>query len=826
MVIRVPVNLDVTDNDIAESIEDEVDRGARRARSGSAGSIIGRALGIGIGSGIEDGIQDGISRGTGRLNLSAVIRGATAAAAQGGDEAGLQFGRGFSKGSSNGVKESISNFGELNFSLAKVGAGLSGLVTAIVPVGPALGGVAAGVVAIAGAAAQAAGAAVSLGGVLAAAGLGAGVSVLASRGLTDAFEAQAKAQEELSRTGLVSAATQADLKASMDALAPSAREIVTEVQALAPAWSAMQNAVQGRFFEGLAASMRSVSDAVLPTLTERFTQTAAVIGGALGRFAEFASSADFVERLNGVLGSLNSVLDALLPGVGQIADALFIIFQDGLVGAVDMAQAFTDLTTRFNDFIHAATDSGFLPAFFERANSVAGTLVDILGNLGSILLTVFGQGAPVGQVLLETVERLTGSLADFLHTAEALSGLEAFFGLVSQTGDTLASLGAVIGPIFAGLFDVIGVLIPHINTLRDALLPLAIVIGESLGTALTGLSPLLDLLVGLVVLLVQALAPLVSVLVSALGPALAEIGALFMDTLGPSIQSLIPLLAPVVAWFSAVFAAQIQNAVNLIVTVLGGVFKILGGLIDFLVGVFSGDWKRAWEGIKTIFSGVVDIIRGLVSFLWNTIINQFTGNSARLRSIVDQVNAFLKQSFLDGVNSVIGFFRNLPGQIGAAIGNLAGLLFGAGQNVIQGLIDGIRSMIGRVGSAMGSIAATIRSFLPFSPAKEGPLSGAGNPEASGRKIVDMLSSGIDSQVALPARAMSNVLAPLTPTSAQSVLPGTSGSQAVAGTSGSPAVEINQNFFGPTTSGGRLQELNWTARYATQARTETVGGVAT
>ena len=63
MVIRIPVNLDVTDNDIAESIEDEVDQGARRARAGRAGSIIGRALRVGIGDGIGSGIGDGITRG-------------------------------------------------------------------------------------------------------------------------------------------------------------------------------------------------------------------------------------------------------------------------------------------------------------------------------------------------------------------------------------------------------------------------------------------------------------------------------------------------------------------------------------------------------------------------------------------------------------------------------------------------------------------------------------------------------------------------------------------------------------------------------------------
>lgn len=40
------------------------------------------------------------------------------------------------------------------------------------------------------------------------------------------------------------------------------------------------------------------------------------------------------------------------------------------------------------------------------------------------------------------------------------------------------------------------------------------------------------------------------------------------------------------------------------------------------------------------------------------------------------------------------------------------------------------------------------------------------------------------------------------------------------------VVVNQNFYGPTTSGGRLRELDWTVRFASAARAESTAGVAT
>ena len=53
--------------------------------------------------------------------------------------------------------------------------------------------------------------------------------------------------------------------------------------------------------------------------------------------------------------------------------------------------------------------------------------------------------------------------------------------------------------------------------------------------------------------------------------------------------------------------------------VLNGIWKVLGGLIDFIVGVFTGDWNKAWEGIKSIFNGIWTSIKGIFEGIWNAI---------------------------------------------------------------------------------------------------------------------------------------------------------------------------------------------------------------
>lgn len=47
--------------------------------------------------------------------------------------------------------------------------------------------------------------------------------------------------------------------------------------------------------------------------------------------------------------------------------------------------------------------------------------------------------------------------------------------------------------------------------------------------------------------------------------------------------------------------------------------------------------------------------------------------------------------------------------------------FNAGSNIVHSIADGIGSAIGAVTGAIGNVVGAVRNFLPFSPAKRGPL---------------------------------------------------------------------------------------------------------
>lgn len=101
----------------------------------------------------------------------------------------------------------------------------------------------------------------------------------------------------------------------------------------------------------------------------------------------------------------------------------------------------------------------------------------------------------------------------------------------------------------------------------------------------------------------------------------------------PIVDWLITILGPVVSKVISFVIDVIKIAVTNISDIIDGVFKILEGLIDFIVGVFTGDWKRAWEGVKEIFKGIFDTFYDIVKFPLDLIIGAINRVIGALNSI-------------------------------------------------------------------------------------------------------------------------------------------------------------------------------------------------
>lgn len=82
----------------------------------------------------------------------------------------------------------------------------------------------------------------------------------------------------------------------------------------------------------------------------------------------------------------------------------------------------------------------------------------------------------------------------------------------------------------------------------------------------------------------------------------------------------------------------------------------------------------------------------------------------------------VKSAFSSGVSGAVGFLKSgLNGAVSFVKG-LGSTFYNAGKGLIDMMAKGISAAAGAVTKAVSSLAKKARDYLPFSPAKEGPLS--------------------------------------------------------------------------------------------------------
>lgn len=128
-------------------------------------------------------------------------------------------------------------------------------------------------------------------------------------------------------------------------------------------------------------------------------------------------------------------------------------------------------------------------------------------------------------------------------------------------------------------------------------------------------------------------------------------------------------------------------------------------------GLIIKHWKtikewfsKVWEKVKVVFSATWEWIKkmflnytpyGLIIKHWDSIKEWFTGLWEKVKGVFN--------GFVDWIS------------------NLGSKFFEAGKNIVNSIWQGIKALINKPIEAIEGMVQKIRNFLPFSPAKEGPL---------------------------------------------------------------------------------------------------------
>jgi TP901 family phage tail tape measure protein len=237
-----------------------------------------------------------------------------------------------------------------------------------------------------------------------------------------------------------------------------------------------------------------------------------------------------------------------------------------------------------------------------------------------------------------------------------------------------------------------------------------------------------------------------------------NIGQGFSD-LGITMQGIMANIGSNVGEGFSNLGTNIQNAMANSEAIVGKSFSDMGTSL-------RNKMTDIKNGVGGTFNELGTVLRNKATDIKNWVGDQFNAMGTTLNNKMNDIKNWVGEK-LDGLknvvqqklNDVVGFFRNLPGQIMGALSGLPGSLFSSGANAVQGMVNGLTSKLGGIRDVAGQIAGAIGNHLGFSsPTKEGPGRTADRWAPS---LMKMMTSGIEAGTpALQAALMNSLKNPI------------------------------------------------------------------
>lgn len=595
----------------------------------------------------------------------------------------------------------------------------------------------------------------------------------------------------------------AKFQESLKGLAPAAREFMTSIQAVKPAFDRLQIGVQQQLFAGLGREVAGLAQRYLPLADTLFGKLANTMNRAAKEAISFAKEGETVGQVGLMVNSLNQAFSNLVPAVQPFLSALLDIGQVGSTFLPGIATSISNMATKFGDFIRESAASGQLAAFFQSALDAVKQLGQVLGNLGGIFVNVMNAASVSGGGLLNSLVEITGQIKAFTESAAGSAAITQFF-------TSMREVVAAILPVFLQLATVVGTTVVPIiadlaKTLGPALTPVIAALGTALQAAAPGIQALAQgfaqMLAGIAPAL-PAIGQLANVLgqglgqvASALGPVLGQLATVLAGTLAKAIPPLVPvivqlvqalggiltavapLIAPIIQLVSAAlgpilaivqalippFTQLVQNvlkAIEPIMPVITQAFTELGAALAPLAGALGQALVQIFSAILPVIGPLVNAVLALVQAVIPLIppIVQIIGILAPIIALFVQFQATILSFILQALTPLINIF----GVVTSVIGGAMTQIYGAISTVvtqITGFFSNLLSSTQRIwGGITGSISGFVNNIRNF--ITNGFNNAVNAVRNAFNSIVSAISSGIGSAVSFVAGLPGRILGAL------------------------------------------------------------------
>lgn len=495
------------------------------------------------------------------------------------------------------------------------------------------------------------------------------------------------------------------LAEAMKELAPAARAFVLELKALDPVVEKFQQSIQQGFFEQFGRSVTDLVTRLLPALQVGLQDLAQTFGSA-GRLVtnvliDPANATALGQALQVVSAGLGSVLNQT-PGLIQ---AFIQLAQVGAPFAQLLLSGLAGSLGKFSESVASATAGGGLQKLFESGFAVLSDLGGLLGDLGSIIGSVFKAVAADGQGLFTVLQSITGAIAKFLNSAAGQQALSSLLDVIGLLGDAITG---ILGPLLPVVGQLVSILGQALSGALKAVLPGLIRFAEALSGSLLAVMPKLNELFQALIPLFELVGDTVGELAEALAPILTEVllavGQVLLETIKALVPALIDLIPPLLEIIKELLPI-LPPLLQLFAVGAQVVLPILGALLQVIVAV-----------LDPLLRLVAILVKAVVAFLNWAILDRVVDN---MKKAVAPVKEF-SDAIADMVSDLSDFTERLDAQdvidffvdIGKAIGTfftetlprLLGRLQEFGKALPGFLFD---SMVEQMGRMAGLVLAAI-----------------------------------------------------------------------------------------------------------------------
>ena len=458
-------------------------------------------------------------------------------------------------------------------------------------------------------------------------------------------------------------------------------------------------------------------------------------------------------RLPAIIGKIPQLFSVLIPLVSRLSG----VFR--MLGASMMANPWM-ITVAGVAALGAmlVATGGDMTAITGKIQAISGQIAGFINNLTaqlpgiitSVVGALTGVITQVATVLPSIITTIVQALATMLP-ALIDAGTQLLLGLVQ-------AVTLVLPQLIQGVILLVNSLVQVLPTLIPVLIQGAITLFMGIVQAITQVLPqliqgliqvvttLIPVLVALVPILIQAGIQLFMALVQALIPIIpALINGLvtLINTLIPALIGMIPVL---IGAAIQLFLALVQALPQIIPPLIEGLINMITTLVPALIGMIPTLIQAAIQLFMALVQALPQIVVALLGALADMgkqIFQKIASLGPGLKDKASQAWTSLKNAFSSGISNAVDLVKSLPGKALSALGNLGSTLMDSGRSLINGFKDGIVNAFKAVKDAVKNGLSKIRSFFPFSPAKEGPFSGKGWVLYSGLSIGDAMAEGLE-----------------------------------------------------------------------------------